>query len=474
MSNPFVIVDDTMAKLEGTGWDQQATVEGAYNGTLAALRSNGGANVGNMTLHYPAWSELRLVGRASGDLRMNYTTGNETRAARFNISDPVPSKDRAVLWNLTSPVSNERLALRPLEGSFSLDYIAYRPEQGRVRQGDVVLLDNTHPYINYQGRWRQDITIPAALPFSGQWFVATNDAGFAPSLSTRFRGSRIAVYGAYNHAAGDLKMVYSTEMGADRVTYPANRVDTNPNNWTVGLLYEKFLDPYRTVQRFDMYMENWQGNQTFCLDYLLYDAVDEFQSTVPPSDDTRPPTPGSEEGVTGRDRTSISTGVGITASVILAGLIGWKLYTRHRSRAMARRMAPVRRQSHELQVIPQVEREPEAPPPWSPPANPEGGPPPPVFESIASDSTMTDASHPSTREGRISVELPPTYSESPSAPPANNTPSSPRTDTGPTSAGQAPAVESTSSPPTDTEPPPPPSGVSATSNVAGPPRNADS
>jgi hypothetical protein len=69
------------------------------------------------------------------------------------------------------------------------------------------------------------------------------------------------VYGAYNHAAGDLKMVYSTEMGADRVTYPANRVDTNPNNWTVGLLYEKFLDPYRTVQRFDMYMENWQGNQ---------------------------------------------------------------------------------------------------------------------------------------------------------------------------------------------------------------------
>jgi hypothetical protein len=119
MSNPFVIVDDTRAKLEGTGWDQQATVEGAYNGTLAALRSNGGANVGNMTLNYPgtyfmrlsmcslelridpiAWSELRMVGRASGDLRMNYTTGNETRAARFDISDPVPSKVR---WITFSP-----------------------------------------------------------------------------------------------------------------------------------------------------------------------------------------------------------------------------------------------------------------------------------------------------------------------------------------------------------------------------------
>ena len=74
-------------------------------------------------------------------------------------------------------------------------------------------------------------------------------------------GSRIAGYGAYNHAAGDLKMVYETEWGRETVTYPANRVDTNANNWTVGLLYERYLDPYRRVQRFDAYMDNWEGSQ---------------------------------------------------------------------------------------------------------------------------------------------------------------------------------------------------------------------
>ena len=61
MPNPFVIVDDTRAQLEGARWDRQSTIEGAYNGTLAALRSTGGETVGNLTLEYPGMTFMYFL-----------------------------------------------------------------------------------------------------------------------------------------------------------------------------------------------------------------------------------------------------------------------------------------------------------------------------------------------------------------------------------------------------------------------------
>jgi hypothetical protein len=151
------------------------------------------------------------------------------------------------------------VTIAPHEGELQLDYVAFMPASHQVNRRDVILVDNTHPYIQYKNGEDAagftlvgNISSTAGLPFGGTW-MRTSQTG--SSFETKFRGpqswifslghlftfivgSKVAVYGALHYAAGRLRVRYSLESGSPAVIHHFDSTHkANGTKWTMERLF---------------------------------------------------------------------------------------------------------------------------------------------------------------------------------------------------------------------------------------------
>lgn len=159
-------------------------------------------------------TELRLIGQGSADLRMNYSVNTQqTSPARLStstgdigkvrgmltasLSRPSLIRERRmVIWSLDglSPFEETTVHLSPYEGELRLDYVAYKPIDNHVEQGESVVLDDAHPYIVYYGKDGEgfipvmNASTAVGVPFGGTW---SRSSKVGSSLTTTFRGGEL-------------------------------------------------------------------------------------------------------------------------------------------------------------------------------------------------------------------------------------------------------------------------------------------
>ncbi|TEB34291.1 hypothetical protein FA13DRAFT_78718 [Coprinellus micaceus] len=253
---PFVILDDTSELRVGDGWSQLHDVENAYNRTLSSLNTKPDRAIDNRVSIRFRGTGLRLVGRATTNLKMNYTIHSdpggdaeresETFPVEWNVSTTVVGQDGLApfIWSLNDilPFRDNVVTIAPHEGELQLDYVAFMPASHQVNRRDVILVDNTHPYIQYKNGEDAagftlvgNISSTAGLPFGGTW-MRTSQTG--SSFETKFRGSKVAVYGALHYAVGRLRVRYSLESGSPAVIHHFDSTHkANGTKWTMERLF---------------------------------------------------------------------------------------------------------------------------------------------------------------------------------------------------------------------------------------------
>ncbi|TEB34289.1 hypothetical protein FA13DRAFT_78737 [Coprinellus micaceus] len=219
--------------------------------------------------------------------------------AQMNTSASVVGKDGAVIWRLDDiPVPSLEsggsfpvIRVYPTQGDLHLDYVAYRLASEEVERLDNVLLDDTHPYIEYDAPEadafvREDnASTPVGFPLNGTW-TRSDRAG--SSFTTRFRGAfNVAVYGVLRHTRGRLSLNYTLNNG---VTETKNYFDStqaaNATKWSFQKLYEHTFprDQHFKNHKLEVTLAACTDDQTFYLDYITYQASDHQESTIPPSE----------------------------------------------------------------------------------------------------------------------------------------------------------------------------------------------
>lgn len=375
---PNVIIDDSKIQDEaivGEGWERRTGQRGAFNDTILSCEAqNLGQYRSYLQLDFTG-PVLSVVGRPSAGLKLDYSlNGQPTRQdVVINVEEADIGKDGVVLWRLPpsglSASGTHNITIWPHGGEFNLDYITTSP-QTAGKAGDVLYTDDLDELTIYEGDWIERTAVPAlpALPFKGSWTQTTNNR---TSLTTDFTGESIEIYGFLNHAAGRLRVLYDIDGRAfnPKVHFDGMQEIDN-EKWENMKLYEERL-PGGT-HTLKVTVVEITENQSFNFDFMTHPLFVEAEAAVGPKVGLAP----MIGGIVG----------GLLATAIVVVLF-W-LYQRCKlkqmvdlesaARAYARQALEDLARRHSDWEGPSLE---PAPPPWSPPLNPNNEPPPPAPEA---------------------------------------------------------------------------------------------
>ncbi|KAF5332675.1 hypothetical protein D9611_005434 [Ephemerocybe angulata] len=485
---PVTIVDDTdpqsdSISLNGDCWEERFDQKNAYNGTISTCHAaaSGSSNSTWMKFNFSG-TALTMVGRPTANLKLNYTLDDGPKLkAPLNYTTSEVGKDGVTLLNLNKlSQGNHTLTLWPFGDDFNLDYFIFNNSDSR-HDSDMLYADSEgleNGFI-YEGVWDLTRRVPdtaQSLHSGGTWASTNVSIGY---MAFNFTGAQIYLYGHRNFAKGRLQIQYSlkslnagTIFGTREIF--DGRQQINASRWDFVQLFHTIV-PYGNHRVYAKIL-NITEDQSFNFGFLTYTSV------TPPGWNPGGNSPGKVTfGDQPLSKSVLGGIVGGACGVLLIGVLYILLRHRKRAREQIAREAialQTRTEARAARSSPPAEPREDwegptfelAPPPWSPPTDPEDEPPPPPPEDWDEPNTGTTplrSAAPSlmspSQSGQTEDTAPPSSLAVPPSP-RTSTASSMRPEHQPPAAEASTASEagraSTSSPSRPPNPPEPPPYVS--------------